>query len=274
MAVATHHTAIFQAHSFEFGFQRFGVINEVERVTNNIVVSYVPPKFVITSATSFPHINEHIVVFLDHSFQAGEAALKHRKCSREPSVEVRQGIRELLPLRYFMDAANISPVRFYNVAKPSPIRFARFIHRIIVGTPEVLDCLFHIMQLRVQSSLERSNLSSDSKCHYLLMAFMLSPVDLDCRPYRQESCDDCQPTGDKRLEVINEISPTIACLTGNSAWEAENDWQTDCDSDHQTGQYPQTLLVQLRQRFPLTPFNSCERSHFSNSFGSSKGGAA
>lgn len=274
MSVTTHHTAIFQAYSFQFAFQSFGIINETQRATNNVFVDFFPLIFVVAPSPSFLHIDGRVVVFFDHSFQPGKAALEHRKCSRQPAVEVRQSIHELLSLRYFIDAASRIPVRFYEVAEPSPIRSARFIHWIVVGTPEALDCLLHIMQLRVQSSLQRSNLSSNSERHYLLVAFMLSPVDLDCRPYRQESSNDCQPTGDKRLEVENEISPAIARLTSNSSREPENNWKTDCNRDHQTSQRPQALFLQLRHSFPLMPLNSFERSHFSSRFESSKRGAA
>lgn len=76
-------------------------------------------------------------------------------------------------------------------------------------------------------------------------------------------CNDSRPTADQRLEIVDEVAPTIAALfTGDRSRLPEEDRQDNSRGCDKPKQDQQPLLVQIRQSFPRNPYYVSNQSHF------------
>ncbi len=70
-------------------------------------------------------------------------------------------------------------------------------------------------------------------------------------------------TADQGLKVVDEVSPSITGVTTYSTWKAKNNRQDERRPERQPNTDKHTSFVEIRHRFPLSPFTDCKRSHFS-----------
>lgn len=118
-------------------------------------------------------------------------------------------------------------------------------------------------QLRVQPSIHAPRLASHGKSHCFLVSSILLFIAADHLTDGISCSKDRCDTRNKRLKIKDEIPPTIAALTTDSAWKAKDHRQDDGNPEYQNSQAKHTCSVKIRHRFPLKPFTGRKRSHFS-----------
>lgn len=263
MFEAVSHRRVLALGSQEFVHKCACLLNEHRSGRGNPFYALPPHRniFVTIRATRW-------VVDIHHVLQhcAGEPVLgidETRKSAREASIEVWKPVLKLLPIDYVAETFHLIHPRHAEIGEPRPA--ISFGLNIVGGrrVPKPVGDTYILVNLRVESALERLQFSSDRKRHHLLVPIILASIENDCIPNGEERGEYRKTTGDKGLKIVDEVAPDVATALpfNDTRLPKEND--EHCGSSNRRPKKNGNRLFESNiHRSPLTHLTGHHTSHF------------
>lgn len=204
-----------------------------------------------------PHVLQHCSV--EHVLGFDET----RESAREASIEVWKPVLKLLPINYVAKIFHLIHPRSTEIGEPRP--GVSSLLKIGGGSrvPKPVGDTYILVNLRVESALERSEFSSYRERHHLLMPIILASVENYCIPNGEERGEYRETTCDKGLKIVDEVAPAVATALpfNNSRLPKENN-EHCCSSNRRPQKNGNRLFESNIHRLPLTHFTGHHTSHF------------